>query len=836
MSSTSTLLLQPTLSARLDKATAFVRMFLKQAKLALGLQGVAWASAAGIVGLVSCIVSFIVIMTSLNTTDIDGRRIGAERAAALAESYRTLMHSIQSAHSGLAVDGGGRQAVLAAWTAFDDRLTSACISGDRPSSPTDQLRSICAARAEIRDLASRELELFNPPVRPLSPDVEQQFRAWGRKMHDAVKVTTGDAGQLATDMAESYRTAIVVLTLSTAGFVTAGLVLIFLVGRGSMLHFEQWQNAAAAVATATETRDMLNETIEALPAGVVLYDAEERLMLFNSLAASVTPGLKRPGAIGATYTALAIEAGEAREAVEMGPRDEWVADQIARFRSKGKHGIRQLPDGRWFEWYEKSTPSGRTVGLRVDVTERRTSELEIARTRDEYQALVDSLSDVVFAVDMQGRFTFVGGGAEALFGVPGAQLVGAAFKTCVDPGDWIRVRDAGSTAQSSARDEVRQIDFLLVPVVGERRHVEVKFRKTRTFRGQGSVLAGVIRDVEERVQLSDRLEDEMGRLRSIVESSGALIVMVDRDLRVVMVNSGFTALRGIGSHEIVGQPLKDVVSCPLDAATLGQWLDPSADRRSHQPVQFSNSIVDSSGRTRIISVTATPIFDETGIMRNIVFIGVDDTARRDTELQLFDADRLKGIGEMAATMAHEVNQPLQVIRLAAEVASEEIGEALSGGGAIDAPFIQSKLERIVTQVERASRLVKGLRTHARNTVGEEAAPFDVGAAVRSAVDLTDHLVRQAGAVLAVAVPIALPPVHGHATRLEQVLINLINNARDSVAELQDTNREKLVSIFAELMQRDGREFVRLAVEDTGVGLPDQVVKNMFVPCLSGYHP
>lgn len=831
MSSVTSLPPHPYMTSWFDRAAAVAGMFSRQATLALGLRGVAWASGAGVVGLISCLVAFVMILSAFNTAGIDHRRTEAEETAALAASFREVIRSLQPGRYGTANIDDSQRVVLATWASFYDRLTAICTQ-DSSASTAALLSSICEVRVDFRSLVLPEVEAFNPPARPLEPRIVLALLAMGRDLHERANAATENLSKLVADMARSYRTAILVLTLSTAGFVTAGLVLIFLVGRGSMLHFELWQNAAAAATAATEARDLLKETIEALPAGVVLYDAEERLMLFNSLAASVTPGLKRPGVIGTTYTALAREAGEAREAAGMGPRDDWVVDQITRFRTKRDHGVRQLPDGRWFEWYEQSTATGYTVGLRVDVTERRTSELAFAHARDEYRLLVDSLSDVVFAINVRAILTFVGGAATSVFGAPASRLIGTPLKDYVHPEDWPRIRDIGSEYYKSSQNIICSMEFRLLSAKGELKHVEMRFRHTSSASGQGSILSGLIRDVGERMLLERRLNDEMTRLRSIVESSGALILMVDRDLRIVMVNSGFTSMRGVGEADVVGKSLKDVVDCPLDASLLGQWLDPFADHRNQQPVQFSNSIVDATGRTRIINVTATPIFDQAGIMCNIVFIGVDDTARRETELQLFNADRLKGIGEMAATMAHEVNQPLQIIRLAAEMASEDIGEALNSGSGVDVSFVQGKLERIVTQVDRASRLVMGLRAHARDTLAEEAIEFAVADAVRGAVDLTDHLVRQVGAVLAVAVPIALPPVLGHVTRLEQVLINLINNARDSLAELQDVRREKSISVFAELTARAGREVVILTVEDTGAGLADHVLKNLFVPFLT----
>jgi C4-dicarboxylate-specific signal transduction histidine kinase len=215
-------------------------------------------------------------------------------------------------------------------------------------------------------------------------------------------------------------------------------------------------------------------------------------------------------------------------------------------------------------------------------------------------------------------------------------------------------------------------------------------------------------------------------------------------------------------------------------------------------------------------------------VRKIVFLGVDDTARRETELQLFDAERMKAIGEMAATLAHELNQPLQVVGIAAEVAIEEIEEATAKGVAIDGAFVREKLKRIVAQVERAARLTKELRGHARSTSKEEAVLFDPAAAVCGAVDLTEHLARQGGVKIEVVLPEGLPSVLGHMGRLEQVLINLISNARDALGEMPAAGVEKRIAVTAETVpSRDGRESVRLVVKDNGPGIAEPVLKCLF---------
>ena len=818
-------------TSRIGEFFLLLRLVARQARLALGVKGIVWASVAGIVGLVCCIVSIVEVTVSLRAADIDRTQRDATETATLDQAYREVMRTINAMSLGAIPARPDQFPAVDAWARFGAVLATACTRDVAVSAKGQRLSALCDARLDLFSRIGPEIGTYDPPRRMLQPAISRELIAISRDINDMTELVEHDAALLVSRMSSHYQAAIVVMTLSTAGFAAAGLVLILLVGRAAALHHEQWRNAAAAAASASEARDLLNETIDALPAGAVLYDTDERLILFNSVAASMTPALRQPGVIGRTYEDLTTEAGKLREAMGLGDGAAWTAEQVARFRSKGRSSTRQLPDGRWFEMFETSTRSGRTVGLRVDITALKNHELEVERARANYQALVDSLSDVVVAIDDKGMLTFVSAAAYDLFSLNPDQLVGTHIRGYIDPADWKSLTALAQELRASSGDEVRQIEFRLMSG-GQRRHVEARMRRSLGVGGTDSVLSGVLRDVEERVQLRRRLDDEMARLQSIVESSGATIVMADRDLRVVMVNSEFAALKGISKQDAVGQPLTEVIGYPLDHAVLRRWLEGPLDRERAQPVRYSHTLTDPAGRERIVNVTANPVLDDERMVRNIVFLGVDDTARRETEIQLFDAERMKGIGEMAATVAHEVNQPLQVIRLATEVSIEEMDEARARGGVADPAFLQAKLERIMTQVERASRLVRELRAHSRSTTGEEANRFDLGAAVHGAVDLTQHTVQQSGIALKISLADEMPQVFGHMSRLEQVLINLINNARDSLCEWparEQADRPRQIVISAAPVPHDGRAFLRLTVEDTGPGIAEHVLPRLFVP-------
>ena len=127
------------------------------------------------------------------------------------------------------------------------------------------------------------------------------------------------------------------------------------------------------------------------------------------------------------------------------------------------------------------------------------------------------------------------------------------------------------------------------------------------------------------------------------------------------------------------------------------------------------------GTNRLFRLTANPVQDQSGHLHYIVVIGVDDTERRLAEIRLFDSSRLANLGEMATGMAHEINQPLAVIRMAADSLLEELDTPEAAAMPTElAKFIKAKLAHISSQTESASGLAdRGASRPARFT----AAPM-----------------------------------------------------------------------------------------------------------------
>ena len=187
--------------------------------------------------------------------------------------------------------------------------------------------------------------------------------------------------------------------------------------------------------------------------------------------------------------------------------------------------------------------------------------------------------------------------------------------------------------------------------------------------------------------------------------------------------------------------------------------------------------------------------------------------------QLKERDRLAALGEMAAGLAHEIRNPLGAIKASAQYLAEEPGDAVAGGGEF--------LGIIVEEVDRLNRVVASFLDYARPSRGD-TAPIDVNAAVRRSMQLLGAECEEAGVAWELTLAEGLPQARIDVEQLRQVLINLVQNA------LQAMGSGGRLVVASGLRAREDatgqrRTFVEVRVEDTGPGIPQKVLANLFVP-------
>ena len=220
--------------------------------------------------------------------------------------------------------------------------------------------------------------------------------------------------------------------------------------------------------------------------------------------------------------------------------------------------------------------------------------------------------------------------------------------------------------------------------------------------------------------------------------------------------------------------------------------------------------------------------DEVGVLagafnRMVGSLQESQTRLRQSQAALVHSERLASMGQMAAGIAHEINNPLAAVKGYAQLLLMQ-RERLE-------PATAETLERILSSSERISRIVRGLLDFARRKEERAGAdvlqPRDANQIVREALVLTEHtLSRFRGVEVATALAERLPPVLADSTEIQQVVINLLTNAADAMGE-GGTIR---------LATRAAGSDVEIAVADTGPGIPDEVRARIFDPFFTTKEP
>ena len=199
-------------------------------------------------------------------------------------------------------------------------------------------------------------------------------------------------------------------------------------------------------------------------------------------------------------------------------------------------------------------------------------------------------------------------------------------------------------------------------------------------------------------------------------------------------------------------------------------------------------------------------------------IVTDVSAMRAQEAILNHASKMATLGEMSTGMAHEINQPLNVIRLT----MQNIKTALKKG-TYDDSFLQSKIERVDNQITRAAKIISLMRTYGR-VAPSTFEPFAVYESIERAVDLVKDLLRLEKVTLETDLADGINPhVHGSSSQFEQVIVNLANNARDAI--VGSGIGQGTVIIKAAI----SADTCVVTVSDTGGGIPDNVIDRIFEP-------
>jgi two-component system, NtrC family, sensor kinase len=344
----------------------------------------------------------------------------------------------------------------------------------------------------------------------------------------------------------------------------------------------------------------------------------------------------------------------------------------------------------------------------------------------------------------------------------------------------------------------------------------------RTFNENDQYLLSALADYAaiaiENARLYEEVKVSESRYRDLFANANDLIFTLDQRLTLLSVNKLGPQLTGLAEDAMVGRPLREL--CAPEAWGQSEQVFGNLLRgRAIQP--FELQLVGRDESTVLLEVSARLVRD--GQRGDIVHcIARDVTERRKLEQQLLRSEKLSAIGQLVAGVAHEVNNPLTSISGYTQLMLRDK----------DLPErAHEDLKHINTQADRAARIVQNLLLFAREHKPQRLL-VDMNDTVRSTLSLRAYQLRVDNIRVVTQLDPELPKTVADSFQLQQVFLNLINNAHHAMIEREG---QGTLTITTALEQSDGIDsapigkVLRVSVADTGVGIPARDLNRIFDP-------
>ena len=417
-------------------------------------------------------------------------------------------------------------------------------------------------------------------------------------------------------------------------------------------------------------------------------------------------------------------------------------------------------------------------------------------------AIVDSSDDAIISKNLNGIITSWNAAACRIFGYAAEEIVGQSILRLIP--DELHPEEAFILAKIRAGERIDHYETTRRRKDGNLIEVSVTISPVRDSTGRIVGASKIVRDISER----QRREESRFHLAAIVDSSDDAIVSKDLSGIVTSWNAGAYRVFGYSSEEMIGQPILRLIPDelhPEEAMILKKIR--AGERIDH----YETTRRRKDGSLIQVSVTISPIRDSAGLVIGASKIARDISERKEVERRLLQSEKFAATGRMAATVAHEINNPLESVMNLVYLArkhSSPRGKAFA------------YLQLAEKELERVSHLARQTLGYYRDTGSPVKAILHE--LLREVLKVYESKFRSGGITVDCQFQDHRPVVVSRGEML-QVFSNVIANAVDAMStggKLQIQTQETTNA------QREG---VRVTIRDSGTGIPKEHLQRIFEP-------
>jgi PAS domain S-box-containing protein len=446
-----------------------------------------------------------------------------------------------------------------------------------------------------------------------------------------------------------------------------------------------------------------------------------------------------------------------------------------------------------------TTTQTQTVHVLKDVTDRREAERR-------YRELFDNIQEGIFFSTPQGRFVEVNDALVRMLGYESREEV---LQLDIPSQVYFsRHRREELASLLERQNGLRNQEEVLRRKDGTPIHVLINCFAVHDLNGQVLQYRGLMLDISGLHQSQTELQRERDFSDKVLNHTQSLILVTDTAGMITYANRRWSGL-GFQHHELLNRALTEFI-VPSRRAALREAIE--AVSRGQQVDNLDLHLVRADGASGQFTLNLSPISGEDGLVNSIVVVMTDVTDSASLQAKLVHAEKMAAVGQLVSGVAHEVNNPLTAILGFADLLMEnpELPDT-----------IRRDLRVILQEAQRTKQIVQNLLSFARQMPPQRQA-VQLNAILRRTLQLRAYDFHSHGVEVVERFDESLPEIVGDSHQLQQVFLNILNNAYDAVRE---TGRPPRIDVTT----ARSTAAVEVSFRDNGMGIafPDRIFDPFF---------